>query len=161
MGHLTPGEMFQTAAGIKLVHVPYKGIAQASTELLSGDVKLAVSNIINVLQYIREGQIRPIAVTSLERLEILPDVPTVAETLPGFQATLWWGLFAPAKTPKPIIEKINRDARELLKDPAIRRKWAGEGITLSDTSPDAFAAIVKDDIVRWGDAVKASGVTLN
>jgi tripartite-type tricarboxylate transporter receptor subunit TctC len=156
VGHLA-GQMFQTAAGIELLHVPYRGIAQASTEMLSGLVKMGFSNVVNVLPFIREGQLRPLAVTTAVRSPVLPDVPTVAETLPGFDVPLWWGVFAPSRTPTAIVAKLNAAMRQVLQDPELQARWAGEAITLTPGTPDDFARLLATDIPRWAEAVHSSG----
>jgi tripartite-type tricarboxylate transporter receptor subunit TctC len=160
VGHLA-GQMFQGAAGIEMLHVPYRGIAQASTELLTGLVKTAFSNVVNVLPFIRDGKLRPLAVTTLSRSAVLPEVPAIAETLPGFDIPLWWGVFAPARTPAPVVTKLNGGIRDVLADPGLQARWAAEAITLTPDTPEAFAARIAADIPRWAEAVRASGAEVN
>jgi tripartite-type tricarboxylate transporter receptor subunit TctC len=160
VGHLA-GQMFQNVAGIEMLHVPYRGIAQASTEMLSGLVKMGFSNVVNVLPFIREGQLRPIAVTSPARSPVLPDVPTVAETLPGFDVPLWWGVFAPSRTPKPVVAKLNTAVRQVLQDPELQARWAGEAITLTPGTPEDFTKVLAADTPRWAEAVRSSGAQID
>ena len=160
VGHLA-GQMFQGAAGIEMLHVPYRGIAQASTELLTGLVKTAFSNVVNVLPFIRDGKLRPLAVTTLNRSAVLPEVPTIAETLPGFDIPLWWGVFAPVRTPAPVVTKLNGGIRDVLADPGLQARWAAEAITLTPDTPQAFAARIAADVPRWAEAVRASGAEVN
>lgn len=160
VAHLA-GQIFQNAAGVEMLHVPYRGIAQASTELLTGLVKTAFSNIVNVLPLIREGKLRTIAVTTAERSPVLPDVPTIAETLPGFDIPLWWGVFAPARTPAPIVARLNAAIREVLEDRELQARWAADAITLTPSTPQHFAGVLAADIPRWGEAVRSSGAEVN
>ena len=160
VGHLA-GQMFQGAAGIEMMHVPYRGIAQASTELLAGLVKTAFSNVVNVLPFIRDGKLRPLAVTTSARSAVLPEVPTIAETLPGFDVPLWWGVFAPAQTPAPVVAKLNGAIRTVLADRELLARWADEAITLTPGTPQDFAAQIAADIPRWAEAVRASGAEVN
>lgn len=160
VGHLA-GQMFQSAAGIEMLHVPYRGIAQASTELLAGLVKTAFSNVVNVLPFIREGKLRPIAVTTATRSAVLPEVPTIAEALPGFDVALWWGAFAPLRTPAPIVARLNGAIAQVLRDPELQARWAADAITLTPGTPEAFAQVLAADIPRWAEAVRSSGAEVN
>jgi tripartite-type tricarboxylate transporter receptor subunit TctC len=160
VGHLA-GQLFQNAAGIEMLHVPYRGIAQASTELLAGLVKSAFSNVVNVLPFIRDGKLRPIAVTTAARSPVLPEVPAIAEGLPGFDVPLWWGAFAPARTPAPVVAKLNDAMTQVLRDPELQARWAAEAITLTPGSPADFAAVLAADIPRWAEAVRTSGAEVN
>ena len=159
-GHLT-GELFKTAAGVDLLHVPYKGISQATTELIGGQVSMAFSNVVNVLPYLKSSKLRPIAVTGKNRAPGLPDVPAVAETLKGFEVTLWWGLFAPAATPKPIVDKLNAEVNRALARPEVREQWAKEAITLAAWSPDEFSKLLQRDLEKWSGTVKLSGAKVD
>ena len=158
--HLT-GELFKTAAGVDLLHVPYKGISQATTELIGGQVSMAFSNVVNVLPYLKSNKLRPIAVTGKNRAPGLPDVPAVTETLKDFEVTLWWGLFAPAATPKPIVDKLNAEVNRALARPETREQWAKEAITLTAWSPDEFSKLLQRDIEKWSGAVKLSGAKID
>jgi tripartite-type tricarboxylate transporter receptor subunit TctC len=155
LGHLA-AELFSLETGVKMVHVPYKGVSQASLDLVSGHVDLSFSNIPNVLEFIKVGKLRPFAVTSLERLSILPDVPAAAEIIPKFETTLWWGVFASGGTPRPIVDKLNSLMVQRLRAPDERTKWAAQGVTLTGSTPDELAAILKADTEKWAKAVKAS-----
>ena len=159
LGHLS-AMLFQMQAGVKMVHVPYRGISQGSTELLGGTVDLAFSNVLNVLPFVKTGQLRAYGVTSAEPISVLPDVPPVASVLPGYDAVLWWGMFAAAGTPAPIVEKLNHEIRAALADPAMRAQWAEQAVTLTGNTPDEFAALLKSDIEKWGKVVAAAGVSL-
>jgi tripartite-type tricarboxylate transporter receptor subunit TctC len=160
VGHLA-GQLFQNAAGIELLHVPYRGIAQASTELLAGLVKSAFSNVVNVLPFIRDGKLRAIAVTTTARSPVLPEVPTIAASLPGFDVPLWWGVFAPARSPASVVAKLNGGIRQVLQDAQLQARWAGEAITLTPGAPEDFARVLAADIPRWAEAVRSSGAEVN
>jgi tripartite-type tricarboxylate transporter receptor subunit TctC len=151
-------ELLKHDAGIDIVHIPYKGNAPALLALLAKDVDLMSTNIGDVLQYIQAGKLRPLAVTGATREETLPNVPTVAEaSVPGYAAAGWFGFFAPAKTPKPIIDKLNGQIRAALKSPKVAGYLKQQGYDAVSNTPEEFSAIMKTDIARWAVAVKASG----
>jgi len=156
VGHLA-GEMVAIAGGVKLIHVPYKGIATATTDLLGGQISMTVGNMLNALPHIRSGRVRPIAVTSAKRAPLLPDVEAVAESHPGFEAILWWGVFGPASLPRPLVDKLNGEMVKFLGRPETKERWAKEGTVITGSTPEHLAALVKTDLDRWGKAVKASG----
>jgi len=161
VAHLT-GELFQTAAGIKFQHIPYKGSAQALTDLMGGQVQVYMSSIPTALSHIKGGKLRAIAVTSPKRAPSLPDVPTIAEAgYKGFDANTWFGLVAPAGTPAPIVSKINAEVNRILKMPDVREKFAAEGGGPLGGSSQEFAALLKSDYVKWGKVVKDSGAKLD
>jgi tripartite-type tricarboxylate transporter receptor subunit TctC len=159
LGHLA-AVLFQMETGTKMVHVPYKGISPAVTDLIGGVVDTAFSNVLNVLPFIKTGQLRAYGVTQSERLAILPDTPPVSDVLPGYEATLWWGLFAPAGTPPPIIDKLNGGVVSYLGNPQNRAKWAEQAVTLTGTTPEQLAAILAADTEKWGKVVRAAAVSL-
>lgn len=156
VGHLS-GEMLAMAGGVKFVHVPYKGIATATTDLLGGQISMTVGNMLNALPHIRSGRIRPIAVTSAKRAPLLPDVEAVAESYPGFEAILWWGVFGPATLPRPLVEKLNGEIVKFLGKSETKDRWAKEGTVITGSTPEHLAAMVKADLERWGKVVQASG----
>jgi tripartite-type tricarboxylate transporter receptor subunit TctC len=161
VAHLT-GELFQTAAGIKFQHIPYKGSAQALTDLMGGQVQAYMSSIPTALSHIKGGKLRALAVTSTKRAPALPDVPTIAEAgYQGFDANTWFGLVAPAKTPAAVVEKINAEVNRVLKMPDIKEKFAAEGGGPLGGSPQEFAALLKSDYAKWGKVVKESGAKLD
>jgi tripartite-type tricarboxylate transporter receptor subunit TctC len=159
LGHLA-AMLFQMETGTSMVHVPYRGISPGVTDLLGGVVNLAFSNVLNVLPFVRTGQLRAYGVTSAERLAILPDVPPVKDVVPNYEATLWWGLFAVAGTPRPIIDKLNGEIFRYLSAPENRARWAQQAVTLTGTTPEQFAAILSADTEKWGKVVRAAGVSL-
>ena len=156
VGHLS-AEMFSSTAGVKLTHIPYKGIAVATTELLGGQINLTFGNMLNALPHIRAGKLKPIGVTSATRSPVLPETQAIAETLPGFEAILWWGVFAPASTPQPIVAKLNVEIVRVLKQPDIRERWSSDGTVITGSTAEELAARVRLDFDRWGKAVKLSG----
>ncbi len=152
-------EMFKSMAGIELVHVPFKGNAEAMNSLMGGHVKIYFALVPAVLQHIKTGALRAIAVTTEERLPYLPDVPTIAELgFPGYEISSWQGVFAPAGTPKDVVAKINGELVRMLNVPEIRRRISQEGADPVGSTPDAFATRVKNEITKWTKVIKTSGI---
>ncbi len=157
-GHLA-GAMFEQLAGVDLLHVPYKGISQASTELVGGVVNAAFSNILNVLPLIRTGKLRALGMTGSQPLSILPDVPPISQVLPGYSADLWWGLFGPAGVPTDIVKKVNEETNRYLNADEFRRKWAEDGISLTPMSQPDFVSQIARDTKRWADVIASRKIT--
>lgn len=152
-------EMFKSMAGIELVHVPFKGNAEVMNSLMGGHVKIYFALVPAVLQHIKTGALRAIAVTTEERLPYLPDVPTIAELgFPGYEISSWQGVFAPAGTPKDVVGKINGELVRMLNVPEIRRRISQEGADPVGSTPDAFATRVKNEITKWTKVIKTSGI---
>ena len=152
-------EMFKSMAGIELVHVPFKGNAEAMNALMGGHVKIYFALVPAVLQHIKAGTLRAIAVTTEERLPYLPDVPTIAELgFPGYEISSWQGVFAPAGTPKDVVVKINGELVRMLNVPDVRRRISQEGADPVGSTPDAFATRVKNEITKWTKVIKTSGI---
>ncbi|HXF47336.1 MAG TPA: tripartite tricarboxylate transporter substrate binding protein [Burkholderiaceae bacterium] len=161
VAHLT-SELFQKAAGIKLQHIPYKGAAQALTDVIGGGVELYMSSVPTLLAQIRQGKLRALAVTSAKRVDDLPEVPTIQELgYPGFDAVTWFGFLAPAGTPKEIVAKLNAEFNKALQQPDLRKKLADQGAEPVGGTAEQFAALIRDDIVRWGKVVKESGARID
>lgn len=160
VAHLA-AEAFQKAANIKLTHIPYKGAAQGATDVISGQVHLYVSSIPTLLGYIKSGKMRPIAVTSANRADDLPQVPAVAETYKGFDAVTWFGIVGPANLPKEVVAKLNADINKVLKDPELRKKLGDQGADVAGSTPEQFASLIRDDIARWGRIVKESNARID
>jgi tripartite-type tricarboxylate transporter receptor subunit TctC len=159
--HLT-GEMFNLAAGTKFVHVPYKGTAGALNDLIGGQIQLMFGDFLVTLPQVKAGKIRALAVTSLRRHPLLPEVPTVAESgYPGFEALSWQGLFAPAGTPAPVVAKLNAELVKAMAAPDMREYFAQQGFFVGGNSPAEFRAFVEKEIPKWAQIVKAANVTLN
>ena len=161
VAHLT-SEMFQKAAGIKTQHVPYKGAAQALTDVISGTVDLYMSSVPTLIGQIRNNKLRPLAVTSAKRVDDLPDVPTIAESgFKGFEAVTWFGLLAPAGTPRDVIMKLNAEFNKALQDPQLRKSLGEQGADPAGGTPEQFATLIKDELPRWSRVVKESGAKVD
>ena len=156
------GELFKTMTGIDMVHIPYKGRATAIPDLLGGRVTMMFDNMPSSLALVREGKLRALGVTSSTRSPAAPDIPTIAESgLPGFDAVSWFALFAPANTPKPIIDKLQTEVRKILKTPDIRKRLADNGLDPVGGTPDELAAYQKSEISKWAKVVKDSGAKVD
>ncbi len=157
--HLTM-EMFKTAAGVDLVHVPYKGGAAASADLIAGNVQAAFFVSANVLPYVKSGRMRVLASTGRTRLASLPEVPTLVES-GYFEAVSWVGLMAPAATPRPIIERYHRDVIRILKMPDVVERLGGLDMVVVTSTPEEFSQLLRSEILRWGDVIKRTGARAN
>jgi tripartite-type tricarboxylate transporter receptor subunit TctC len=155
------GELFKTEAKIDIVHVPYKGAAPALQDLISGQDQIMFATTTAVTGFIKSGQVRPLAVTTLKRTALLPDLPTLDELgLQGFDATTWHGLVAPAGTPKFVIDTLHDAVMAALRDPALRASLEAQGIDVVGDTPEAFAAYIKTEIPKWKAIIEASGAKL-
>lgn len=151
-------EMFQRIAGIKLTHVPYKGATQGLTDVIGGQVHLYMSSVPTLIGHIKSGKLRALAVTSLQRVDDLPQVPTVAESgYKGFEAVTWFGLLGPARLPTPVVSAVNTELNKALASPDLRKKLEDQGLEVSTGTPEQFGQLIRSDIDKWGRAVKASG----
>ncbi len=151
------GELFKMMAGVNMVHVPYRGGAPALTDLLGGQVQVMFDNLPTSIEYIRAGKLRPLAVTSATRSELLPEVPTVADFVPGYESSAWYGVGAPKNTPVEIIDRLNKEINAVLADPRMKTRVADMGATLVAGSPAEFGKLVADETEKWGKVVKFSG----
>ena len=155
------GEIFKTAANIKIRHVPYKGSNPAMMDVLAGNVDLMVSSLPSAMGQIKSGKLRPLAVTSARRSSSLPEVPTVAELgYKDFDVSTWYGLFMPAGTPKEIVAAVNAELNKLLATPEMKAAIIAQGAEPQSMSPEQFGALLKTDYQKWRDIVKASGATI-
>ena len=152
-------ELLKQRAGIDLLHVPYKGAGPANTDLIAGHVQMFFNNLLAAGQMIQGGQLRALAVTSLKRSPALPEVPALSELLPGFAVTGWYGLVAPAQTPVAIIDKIQNDVAQVLRDDKIRANLAGDGAVPIASTPEEFRLFLASETEKWAAAIKASGAT--
>jgi tripartite-type tricarboxylate transporter receptor subunit TctC len=158
LGHLA-GELLNSSAGIRMQHVPYKGSGQAVIDLLAGQVQIMFSGMSSVMPHIRAGKLRPLAVTGAQRSAATPDVPTIAESgYPGFEASAWYGVLAPAGTPKPVVARLNGEILRALKIPEVRERLENVGFEIVGGTPEAFGIYMKNEIAKWAKVVKASGV---
>lgn len=154
-------ELLKSAAGIDITHVPYKGSAPAVTDLLAGQVQVMVDGLPSALQHVKAGKLRAIALTSLHRAPALPDLPTIAETYPGFYADAWSGLFAPKGTPAAIVNQLSTEVQRILRLPDVREKLAALGAEPVGSTQAEFAAHVKREIDKWAQVVKTSGAKVD
>ena len=153
------GEMFNTSAGIELVHVPYKGSAPALTDLLGGQIQMMFDVIVSALPHVNEGKLRALAVTGAERSKSAPDIPTVAEAgVPDYSIVTWYGLMAPAGTPAPLVDRLNKEVVKVLKTPAVQDRLTTLGADLVASSPKEFAEYLKQESVKIGDVVKKAKI---
>ena len=161
-GNATPlhvaGELFQMMAGIKMVHVAYRGEPVARPDLLSGQVQTMFGVVPSSLPYIKNGQTRALAVSATKRLDVLPDVPAMAEFLPGYEASGWYGISAPKTTPPDIIERLNKDINAGLADPKVKMRLADLGCLVSAGTPADYAQFVEGETEKWGKVVRAAGI---
>jgi len=158
-GHLA-GEMLKESAGIDVLHVPYKGGAPAITDLLGERITFMPINPLEVIAHIRSGALRPLAVASASRSALLPDVPTSKEEgLPGFTASVWWGLVAPAKTPAPVVKQLNAAANAALNDADVRKQLGQLGVTIVSGTPEQFGQFIRSETTTWGGVIRKAGIT--
>jgi tripartite-type tricarboxylate transporter receptor subunit TctC len=158
--HLS-GELFKAMTGVQMTHVPYKGSAPALTDLVGGQVQLMFDNLPSSLAFIKAGKLRAIAVTSKARAAALPDVPTVAESIPGFEASSWFGILAPAGTPPDIIARINGEVTRWLATPEAKDKLTAQGANVAGGSPQDFAKHIQAETAKWAKVVKDSGAKVD
>ena len=156
------GALFRAQAGIDIVHVAYKGAAPALQDLIAGQMQMMFATAASVAGFVKAGTVRPLAVTSLHRSSFLPELPTVAEQgLPGFEATTWHGLVAPAGTPAAVIDALHDATVKALQDPAVAKSLTDLGVEIAPSTPDEFAKYITAEIPKWAAVVKASGATLD
>jgi tripartite-type tricarboxylate transporter receptor subunit TctC len=152
------GELFKMMAGIKMVHVPYRGSAPMLVDLLGGQVQAAFDNLPSSIEYIRAGKLRALAVTTATRLDALPDVPALSETLPGYAASAWIGIGAPANTPTDIIATLNKEINAGLLDPQIKAKVANLSAVVLAGSPADFGKLIADDVAKWTNVIRTADI---
>jgi tripartite-type tricarboxylate transporter receptor subunit TctC len=151
------GELFKMMTGISMIHVPYRGGAPALTDMISGQVQVMFDNVPTSIEFIRAGKLRPLAVTTAQRSEVLPDLPTVADFVPGYEASAWYGVGAPKGTPAEIIDKLNSEINAILANPKTKSRFAELGASLIGGSPADFGRLVVEETDKWGKVVRFSG----
>jgi tripartite-type tricarboxylate transporter receptor subunit TctC len=151
------GELLNELAGIDMQHVPYKGSGQAVTDLVGGHIKVMISGMSSTLSHVRSGKLVGIAVTSAKRSPTAPEIPTIGETFPGVEASAWYGVLAPAGTPKAIVNRLNADIHKSLQDAAVVKRLAAVGFEITYGTPEQFSAYIQSEIKKWAKVVKASG----
>lgn len=152
------GELFKVMTGIEMLHVPYRGVAPAVTDLLGGQVQVLFDPIPSSIGYVRTGKLRALAVTTSKRSEVLPDTPALAEVVPGYEASTWFGIGAPRGTPADIVAKLNAATNAVIADPAMTTRLADFGASIFATSPSEFGAFIAAEIEKWTQVVKAAGI---
>lgn len=161
VAHLA-AEQLQKTAKVRFTHVPYKGAAQGTTDLLGGQIQMYMSSIPTLIGHIKSGKMRGLAVTSLQRADDLPGVPTVAESgYPGFEAVTWFGIAGPANLPKDVVTTLNAAFNKALATPALKKKLGDQGANVRSGTPEQFGTLIREDIVRWGRIVKDSGAKVD
>jgi tripartite-type tricarboxylate transporter receptor subunit TctC len=151
------GELFKMMTGISMIHVPYRGGAPALTDMISGQVQVMFDNVPTSIEFIRAGKLRPLAVTTAQRSEVLPDLPTVADFVRGYEASAWYGVGAPKGTPVEIIDKLNSEINAILANPKTKSRFAELGASLIGGSPADFGRLVVEETDKWGKVVRFSG----
>jgi tripartite-type tricarboxylate transporter receptor subunit TctC len=153
------GELFNTLAGVKMTHIPYKGGGPAMLDVMTGQVEVSVGTLIQTLPHIRSGKLKALGVGSLKRAAILPDVPSVAEAgIPGYDVTVWWGILAPAGVPEGIVTKLNGTIAEILREPEMAKRLAAEAAEPIIEAPVAFSKVIANDIQKWARIAKQAGI---
>jgi tripartite-type tricarboxylate transporter receptor subunit TctC len=151
------GEALKLKAGIKLTHVPYKAVGQAITDVVSGQVKMMIYQVPSVKQFIDVGQLKAIAVTTAKRIALMPNVPAIAETYPGFDFSAWFGILAPARTPRPILEQLHNSILKAMSTPELKKQLEVQGLVASGIGPDQFASLMKTAMPQWKETIEATG----
>ena len=158
--HLS-GELLNALAGIRMQHIPYKGDAPSLADLIGGQIQVALPTTVAGLPFVTSGKLRAIGVTGAKRLDNMPDLPTVAETLRGFEAVSWGGVMVPAGTPKPVVARLNADINRILKMPDVADKLKALGAVIVGSSPEEFDTYVKDEIAKWGKVARENNIALD
>jgi tripartite-type tricarboxylate transporter receptor subunit TctC len=152
------GELFKTMAGVSLIHVPYRGDAPALTDLIGGQVQVCFSGMVSAIEYIRTGKVRALAITTATRLESVPDIPTVSDFVPGYEASGWQGIGAPKNTPTEIVDILNKEINAALADPKMKARLTDLGGTVLALSPTEFGNLIADETKKWGKVIKFLGI---
>ncbi len=156
------GELFKAMAGLDIVHVPYKGSSGARTDILGGQVQMMFDAITTMAPNVRAGKLKALGTTGKARSHVLPDVPTVSEAgVPGYEATIWLGIMAPAATPKAIVERLNAEIRKILSSAEVKQAWAKQGAAPMNMSTEEFSQYLRADIAKWAQVVKISGAKVD
>jgi tripartite-type tricarboxylate transporter receptor subunit TctC len=154
-------ELFKSMAGIDLVHIPYKGVGPMITDMLGGQVRLTISSAVPLSPQVKSGKLRGLAVTSPKRSPSFPDLPAVAETVRGYEVINWFGILAPAGTPKAIVARVNKDLNAALASPALRERLAAQGADVVGGAPEDFGKVIRADFAKWAKVVKVSGARVD
>jgi tripartite-type tricarboxylate transporter receptor subunit TctC len=152
------GELLRSMTGIDIVHIPYKGSAPALNDVISGQVSMMFDLVLTAVPHVKSGAVRGLAVTGAQRSSVLPDLPTVAESIPGYEVSAWFGIFAPAGVPQPVVQRLNAEFVKALREPDLRQRLASQGAEPLTSTPDEFAAYLRSEIDKWAKVVKAAGM---
>jgi tripartite-type tricarboxylate transporter receptor subunit TctC len=153
------GELFAAMNHIKITHVPYKGAAPVLTDLIGGQIQMSFNSVVPTIPYIKSGRVRALAATGSARIELLPDLPTVAEAgIPGYEASTWSAMAAPARTPQPIIERLNKEVAVILRTPEMKESARAEGSTIDGGTPEQFRRFLQSEVAKFGKLVKEAGI---
>ncbi|MBI3917083.1 MAG: hypothetical protein HY322_08760 [Betaproteobacteria bacterium] len=151
-------ELFKSTAGVNIVHIPYKGAAPATTDVIAGQIQLSFASTPGSLPHVKAGRVKPLAVTSAKRIAQLPQVPTVAEAaLPGYEASVWYGVVAPARTSPDIVRRLNSELQKIVQDKAHRERMIAGDFEPTSSTPEEFTAFIKRETEKWGKVIKISG----
>jgi tripartite-type tricarboxylate transporter receptor subunit TctC len=156
-GHLCL-ELLKQVANIDIVHIPYKGGAPAMADVLGGQVPIICNNLVEILPQVKAGRMRALGISALARSSLLPDVPAIAETYPGFEADTWFGVIAPAGTPAPIVDRLNESVRQIKETPAVKSRLLQMGAEAIELSPAEFGALIRKEMEKWGRVVASAGI---
>jgi tripartite-type tricarboxylate transporter receptor subunit TctC len=152
-------ELFLSMAKLKMEHIPYKGTGPAMIDMIAGQVASMAATVITGMPHIRSGRLRPLGITSLKRSDVAPDIPTVAEAgLPGFESLQWYGLLAPAKTPKDIVNRLNREMAQILQSPDIKKRFATDAVDTVGNTPEEFARHIRNELDKWEKVARGAGI---
>ena len=156
------GELFKHLAGVNIVHVPHKGSDQARTAVLGGQVDMMFDAISTIVSHVNAGKLKALGTTGKSRSTVTPNIPTVAEAgVPGYEATIWLGLMAPAATPKPVLEQVSAAVNKIINAPDVKENWGKQGAQPMGMTPDEFGRFVREDVTKWSKLVKDTGMTVN
>lgn len=151
-------ELFKATAKVDIVHIPYKGAGPALTDLAGGQTQMMITGISTTLPYIRADRLRPLGVTSTQRVAVLPQVPPIAEAVPGYEVTTWYGLMAPAGTPPAVIARLNRETAAALENSTVKSKMAAAGVDAQTNTPEQFRAMIREETAKWGKVIRMVGI---
>ncbi|MGZ5177217.1 MAG: tripartite tricarboxylate transporter substrate binding protein [Burkholderiales bacterium] len=156
------GALLEVMTGIKLVHVPYKGMAASNVAVMSGEIQLGFPSMTSVLPHVKSGKLKAFAITVKSRSALAPDIPTMAEAgVPGYEASIWNGLLAPAGTPRPIVNRLNEAVAQILKSPQAKERYANVGAEIRYDSPEEFQALIRSDVAKWAKVIRARGIRVD
>jgi tripartite-type tricarboxylate transporter receptor subunit TctC len=152
--------LFSQATGVNMLHVPYKGTGPMAMAIIGGEVQVEFNNVSTLLPYVKDGKLKALAVAEPKRIPEFPDIPAVAETVPGFEMAPWVGIIAPAGTPKAIVDRLSEATLAVMRDPAIAKQFADQQLTVTALEQDRFAKLIRSDLDKWGKVTKAAGIKM-